>query len=195
MKSIILLVNSSKWVVVLFAFMITGTFSVNILQAQNFGTVDISNNGVRLGHQNGTIFMRRCGNGDYTWKRALVVHSDRLTVNYDGDFTNGVEIQSALRVKGTLRAPEIQVLTADISTLKVNGDMHANNIHIATNGQTADFVFESDYNLRSLNELESIIIENKHLPEIPSATDMENNGVDLAEINKLLLMKIEELTI
>ena len=62
--------------------------------------------------------------------------------------------------------------------------------------QTADFVFEDDYELRPLHEVEQFINQNKHLPEIPSAKEMESeDGIGLAELNKLLLQKIEELTL
>ena len=58
-----------------------------------------------------------------------------------------------------------------------------------------DYVFEPDYELRSLSETKEYIIKNKHLPEIPSASEMENNGIDLGDMNMRLLKKIEELTL
>ena len=58
-----------------------------------------------------------------------------------------------------------------------------------------DYVFEKDYPLLALAELEKYIRENRHLPEIPSANDMEENGLNLKEINLLLLKKVEELTL
>ncbi|GAO29187.1 hypothetical protein [Geofilum rubicundum] len=75
----------------------------------------------------------------------------------------------------------------------ITGIIYASEIQVKA--QTADFVFENDYNLRSLEEVESFILENKHLPEIPSAAQMEAEGTNIAEMNKLLLMKIEELTL
>ena len=75
----------------------------------------------------------------------------------------------------------------------VTGALFASEVQVKA--QTADFVFEPDYQLRSLDEVESFILDNKHLPDIPSAAHMEAKGVDLAEMNKLLLMKIEELTL
>jgi hypothetical protein len=51
------------------------------------------------------------------------------------------------------------------------------------------------YFLRDLNHVEKFIKEHKHLPDIPSAKEMEAAGVNLAEMNKLLLMKVEELTL
>ena len=58
-----------------------------------------------------------------------------------------------------------------------------------------DYVFESTYKLMPLNELEKYIKENKHLPNMPTAKEVEKNGADIAEINRLLVEKIEELTL
>jgi hypothetical protein len=59
----------------------------------------------------------------------------------------------------------------------------------------ADYVFKSDYNLLSLQEVSQFIIKNKHLPEVPSADEVVENGVELKEMSVLLLKKIEELTL
>ncbi|MDT8411657.1 MAG: hypothetical protein RQ875_04275 [Vicingaceae bacterium] len=58
-----------------------------------------------------------------------------------------------------------------------------------------DYVFESTYKLMPLNELEKYIKENKHLPNMPTAKEVEKNGADIGEINRLLVEKIEELTL
>jgi hypothetical protein len=59
----------------------------------------------------------------------------------------------------------------------------------------ADFVFEPDYQLPSLQDLETYIKINKHLPDVPSASEVAKEGLDLGEMNKILLQKIEELTL
>ncbi|MDX1653489.1 MAG: hypothetical protein R3277_13405 [Brumimicrobium sp.] len=59
----------------------------------------------------------------------------------------------------------------------------------------ADNVFESGYYLMPLNELKQFIAINGHLPEVPTTEEVEENGVDLAQTNALLLKKIEELTL
>ncbi len=59
----------------------------------------------------------------------------------------------------------------------------------------ADFVFEKDYELRTLEEIEEHINENGHLPEIPSEADVTENGINLGEMDAKLLQKIEELTL
>jgi hypothetical protein len=56
-------------------------------------------------------------------------------------------------------------------------------------------VFEKDYKLRSLHELGQYISENKHLPDVPSALEMEGSKINLAEANMVLLKKVEELTL
>jgi len=58
-----------------------------------------------------------------------------------------------------------------------------------------DYVFEPDYELRSLKETKEYITKYKHLPEIAPAKEMETNGLDLGEMNLKLLKKIEELTL
>jgi hypothetical protein len=71
----------------------------------------------------------------------------------------------------------------------------ASEIRVEANDNTADFVFSDSYELRDLEQVEAFIKENKHLPDIPSAEEMKTSGVNLAEMNKLLLQKIEELTL
>ncbi len=59
----------------------------------------------------------------------------------------------------------------------------------------SDFVFHENYNLRSLDDVETYIKENGHLPEIPSETEVQDQGINLAEIQAKLLQKVEELTL
>ena len=80
--------------------------------------------------------------------------------------------------------------------LAVNGNILAKSIRVNTSSTYwPDYVFEKDYNLMSLRDLEAYIAKNKHLPSIPSANEIEaKNEVDLGEMNALLLEKVEELT-
>ncbi len=78
--------------------------------------------------------------------------------------------------------------------LAVNGKIRAQEIKVeATNWP--DYVFEEGFKVGTLEELESYIKANKHLPDIPAAKEVKENGVELGEMNKLLLKKIEELTL
>ncbi|OOG76425.1 hypothetical protein [Algoriphagus sp. A40] len=77
--------------------------------------------------------------------------------------------------------------------LDVIGTVRAREVKVDMSG--ADFVFEEDYGLMPLEELEAFIKANKHLPEIETAAEMEAEGVELGELNTKLLQKIEELTL
>ena len=80
--------------------------------------------------------------------------------------------------------------------LAVNGEILAKSVRVNT-GSTywPDYVFGNDYNLMSLRELEQYVNAHKHLPGIPSAQEVEEQGdVDLGAMNALLLEKVEELT-
>jgi len=60
-------------------------------------------------------------------------------------------------------------------------------------GDWSDYVFEADYHLNSVEEVETFIKENKHLPNVPSAKEVSENGVDMVEMDATLLRQIEEL--
>jgi hypothetical protein len=80
--------------------------------------------------------------------------------------------------------------------LAVNGVIGAKEVQIENTSSTwADYVFEPTYKLMSLQELQLYIASNKHLPEIPSAEEVKNNGHKLGEMDVLLLKKVEELTL
>ena len=96
-----------------------------------------------------------------------------IRFNYDGNV--GI---------GTLSPTEL---------LTVDGTIKAEELVLSPVG--ADFVFEDDYQLRSLDDVEAYIQANKHLPEIPSAKEMRKNGVSTGEFQAKLLQKVEELTL
>ena len=77
--------------------------------------------------------------------------------------------------------------------LAVNGQIRAKEIKVETGW--SDFVFFKDYKLPTLEEVEDHIKEKGHLKDIPSANEVEENGIFLGEMNSKLLQKIEELTL
>jgi hypothetical protein len=78
--------------------------------------------------------------------------------------------------------------------LVVDGNIQARKITV--NQDTwADYVFDKNYKLPKLSELEKYILENKHLPEIPSTGQIQKQGLDLGSTQEALLKKIEELTL
>lgn len=79
----------------------------------------------------------------------------------------------------------------------VEGGILADKVKVAVINSTSwsDYVFEKNYALRSLSEVESYITANKHLPGVPSAEEVVKNGIDLMQMDAKLLEKIEELTL
>jgi hypothetical protein len=76
----------------------------------------------------------------------------------------------------------------------VNGTITSREVNVTVSGWF-DHVFEKSYNLIPLSQVESFILKNKHLPEMPSAKDVEANGINVGQMDGLLLKKIEELTL
>ncbi|WP_250254440.1 hypothetical protein [Chryseobacterium sp. Marseille-Q3244] len=76
----------------------------------------------------------------------------------------------------------------------IQGKLEAKDV-VITQTPTADYVFASDYNLRGIKDLGRFINENKHLPEIPSAIEMMDTGLSVADFQIKLLQKIEEMSL
>lgn len=79
--------------------------------------------------------------------------------------------------------------------LAVNGNAIFTRIKVQQYGLWADYVFEKNYRLPSLREVEQYIRQNKRLPDMPSTSEVEKEGLDLGAHQALLLKKIEELTL
>ena len=84
--------------------------------------------------------------------------------------------------------------TKTTAKLTVAGNINSREVKVTVDAG-ADFVFEDNYDLPSLDSVDQYIKENKHLPEIASAEEMKKDGINLSEMNIKLLQKIEELTL
>jgi len=106
-------------------------------------------------------------------------------------------------IDNTLSANELTVNSASVTKilstndLKVSGLLCAKEVRVQLSGNPCwpDYVFSKDYNLLPLSEVEQFINENHHLPNIPSAAEVEENGINIGEMNAKLLLKVEELTL
>lgn len=83
---------------------------------------------------------------------------------------------------------ELNVVALNASNIKTD------DINVNMNN-AADYVFDEDYDLKPLSEVEAFVKENKHLPGIPSAAEMAENGVSVSAMSNKLLEKVEELTL
>ncbi len=113
-----------------------------------------------------------------------------FNVHYDGNQADSKTTAMSIRSNGYVGIGTI----APEERFTVNGKIKANEIRVNGNG-APDYVFEEDYKFATLEALESYIKANKHLPEVPSAKEFERDGIAVGEMNKLLLKKIEELTL
>lgn len=104
-------------------------------------------------------------------------NTERMTILSDGFVGIGISVKPSSETK-----------------FAVNGAVFAKKLKITQTGW-ADYVFNADYRLPALNEVEKYIKSHKHLPGIPTTAEVEKNGTDVAEIQALLLKKIEELTL
>ncbi|RQO69380.1 hypothetical protein DBR43_14940 [Pedobacter sp. KBW06] len=84
--------------------------------------------------------------------------------------------------------------TSPTEMLSVKGKIRAQEIKVE-GGIWPDYVFKKDYPLMTLTQIDSFIKLNNHLPNMPAAKEVEKNGLDLGEMNRKLLQKIEELTL
>jgi len=87
-------------------------------------------------------------------------------------------------------------LPTDLSyKLAIAGNVIAEEVNVSPQGEWPDYVFQSDYKLLPLDQLAEFIRRHQHLPDIPSASEIEEEGVELGRMNVKLLEKIEELTL
>ena len=121
-------------------------------------------------------------------KPVVIGPKGSLNIGYERSF-HATDIND-LSVNGNVG---IGTLNTQGFKLAVNGTIRAKEIKVESGW--ADFVFKKDYQLPTLKDVEKHINENGHLPNIPTEAEVKANGVNLGEMNTLLLQKIEELTL
>ena len=110
---------------------------------------------------------------------------EKFTMNKDGELSfsdfNGISV-------GTNHIP-------DGYKFAINGAAIAEKIVVKNSKNWPDYVFAQDYKLPSLTNVEAYINANSHLPEVPSAETIEQEGISVGDMDAILLKKIEELTL
>jgi len=97
-------------------------------------------------------------------------------------------------IKGYATADGVQAYFNN-GGINANGRVRAREVVVDNSTTWPDYVFEEDYHLISLAELENYIKTNKHLPGIPNQAEVKEEGISLGEMNRKLLEKVEELTL
>lgn len=133
-------------------------------------------------------------NGSATWDN-LNIWSNGVSsfIQSNGD-EEGLRIKSNIANKIILES-NVGIGTANpTEMLSVNGNIRAKKLIVTQNGWP-DYVFSTTYKLRPLAEVADYVQANKHLPDIPSAKEVEEKGLDIGKTQAALLKKIEELTL
>ena len=115
--------------------------------------------------------------------------TEQTAVPVGTDITSIVQINPVITTDGAGRVG-IGTITPS-EALSVKGKIRAQEIKVELTNWP-DYVFADDYKKTSLEDLEKYIRLNKHLPEMPSAKEVEKNGIELGDINKKLLKQQEE---
>jgi len=83
----------------------------------------------------------------------------------------------------------------DVFRVMGDGVVYATRVRVMDAANFPDYVFDTSYELMPLTQLENYITKNKHLPNMPTANEVEKEGMDLGEVNRVLVEKVEELTL
>lgn len=124
------------------------------------------------------------------YNRAIWGYAPVAANHFAGYFDGNVDMQSGTVRVGNVATPVGYKLFVEqgILTEKVK-------VAVASSPAWADYVFANDYKLKPLSEVESFINENKHLPNVPSASELVKEGLDLGKMQATQMEKIEELTL
>lgn len=108
-----------------------------------------------------------------------------------------LDVKGVVNMRVAINSPSMKVNDRDFMGIGESGEFWVSNFKMKyqNENQWSDKVFEKDYKVLTINELDSFIQKNKHLPNIPSAKEVVKNGIDNTEMTAKLLEKIEELSL
>jgi len=169
---------NNTWTVAHFQNPISGVGSGIFLQSADSGFT--GNDGLQISLSNGASGWADYRNreaGGHRFYTESNIFSPRMLVTNDGEVVIGRTTPAA----GYL--------------LSVNGKIMCEELQVQLDGNWPDYVFSDNYKLRSIYSLEKYINQNKHLPNIPPAENVEEEGISIGEMQRKMMEKIEELTL
>ncbi|MBI9037240.1 MAG: hypothetical protein JEY97_03835 [Bacteroidales bacterium] len=155
----------------------TGSNNLAIGRHAGFNTLGSGN--IFVGHEAGLY--------EEGSNKLYISNSSTDTPLIYGDFSSNI-----LSINGDVA---IGTTFASGYKLSVDGKIICEELRVDMQEDWPDYVFKKDYKLMPLDEVEEFINENGHLPNIPSASEMSNSGLEIGETQRLLMEKIEELTL
>jgi hypothetical protein len=135
--------------------------------------------------------------------------------SFDDINTGSINAVGNIQASGGIKATSIQLGTGPVITdfgqlntwipitdgisytgkVKIDGTLAAKEVCVNETASWCDYVFENEYKLRDIKDLELFLKKNKHLPDVPSEKEVKANGYNLTNMDAILLKKIEELTL
>ncbi len=184
---------------------------IGIGTSNPFSKLHVINDNFTVTSQNGILVQgTTIGNGNYTAAIGFGYAGSMdaaITGIQEGSDNNSMGLAFFTHPSAVSTDPKIEAMritkngnvgigTTSTGThkLAVDGTIGAREIIVET-GTWSDFVFDDNYKLKDLEEVENFIEENNHLPDIPSEKEVLENGIQVGEMNAKLLQKIEELTL
>ena len=146
-----------------------------------------------LGAATGGLLIQQTGAGlpQFTLQKdGAPARTWRVRVNTPGNFvfTDATSGVAPFRIVPNAGNDRLVITTTGVD---ITGTLRVNGVTMTV----PDYVFEPEYELMPLDEVAAFIAANKHLPEVPNATDIQENGLDLSAFPLTLLKKVEELTL
>jgi hypothetical protein len=120
---------------------------------------------------------------------------------YDWDWGTNLILFRSGEMRKHVKSSEVAFVihradhAADVFRIYGDGKVYATEVNIRLASNFPDYVFLPSYNLRSIDDLSNFIKQNGKLPNMPSAAEVEKEGLDIGETSRLLVEKIEELTL
>lgn len=179
-------------------------YGADILSLTNAGNVGVGTTSPAARFEVNGI--SRISTGGYLQVGPLNQSTDNFGYVSSGGYLNGtgLKFETANGSGSTTGVTRLTILnngkvgvgtTNPDEMLTVNGKVHATEVRIDLSVPGPDYVFDKNYKLLSLDDVRAYIEAHHHLPDVPSAAEMESNGVNVSEMNMILLRKVEELTL
>jgi len=143
---------------------------------------------VRIGGNDGGALLIGADTGN-----RIGINQEQIIATEDGD-TATLYLNPVLGGQVAI-GPLLNVAVPSDVSLAVQGKILSEEVEVQLVDDWPDYVFDDNYPLMSLNEVERSIKQNRHLPDVPSADEVQASGIALGEMQGLLLRKIEELTL
>jgi hypothetical protein len=158
-----------------------------------------------MGSGYSSIFQYNAGTGVLSYYASSTTNTPDASVGFipttfsldsNGNLGLGtVSPKARLHVTSNVIIGSTSVTPASGYVLSIDGKAICEELKVQLQTSWPDYVFAENYKLRPLLQLEKFIQENKHLPNVPSADELEKNGIEVGDMHKRLMEKVEELTL